>query len=328
MGTILALALCSQAAGQVFDQAVADGLVVVEAENFRTNTPNGGHTWDLVATPTGFLGAGAMQANPNAGTGGAPRLDFRILFRSTGTHYVWARGRALTAPAVGNNDSIHIGYDGTLPATSDALSGWGDANYTWRRSTMDSGAATLAIATAGVHVVSIVMREDGTLIDRLLITTNAAYNAVTENGTQNGPAESAQIAEQTPAAPGTPVVTPQVLALAVGWGAVANADSYRLERSENGGAFTVVFTGPGLTYTDPRDAGITNCYRVTAIDTLFGAGPTSAQACGQALLPPPRTEDHEEGLLGERCSCGASIPGAPAVLLFAAIALAGFLRRR
>jgi hypothetical protein len=51
---------------------------------------------------------------------------------------------------------------------------------------MDNVDATINVPTTGLHRVSVWMREDGLILDKLLLTNNAAYVP-----TGTGPAESA-----------------------------------------------------------------------------------------------------------------------------------------
>lgn len=50
---------------------------------------------------------------------------------------------------------------------------------------MDGPVATINVATTGVHTVNLWMREDGTIVDKVVITSSSTY---TPTGT--GPAES------------------------------------------------------------------------------------------------------------------------------------------
>lgn len=65
----------------------------------------------------------------------------------------------------------------------------------------------------------------------------------------------------------------------VAWDAVANADTYKLERLANSGSWTTVYTGSGLTYTDTAQTGWTSVqYRVSAgIDGVYGDPVTSSE---------------------------------------------------
>ena len=88
------------------------GQVVMEAEHFTGNVPQGGHSW-ASENDANAAGGQAMRSMPdnaaNVNTGyvtGSPRLDFRVLFATTGTYQVWVRGRA-GGSAVGDSDSMH-----------------------------------------------------------------------------------------------------------------------------------------------------------------------------------------------------------------------------
>jgi hypothetical protein len=163
----------------------ADGLLVMEAENFQGNVAQGGHTWDAT-TPSGASGS-ARVANPNIGvnndtgyTTNSPRLDYRVYFAKAGTHQVWVRGIG----ASGSDDSCHVGLDGAATASSDRISSF-FTTWTWSRDTMDGVAATISIAAPGLHTINLWMREDGFVVDKLLLTTNSGYVP-----TGTGPAES------------------------------------------------------------------------------------------------------------------------------------------
>ena len=55
----------------------------------------------------------------------------------------------------------------------------------WTNTTSGSGPAVVNVTTPGKHVFNIWMREDGTVIDRIILTTNSGYTPSGE-----GPAES------------------------------------------------------------------------------------------------------------------------------------------
>jgi hypothetical protein len=180
-------------AGALFQSSAAfqqdsgpDGLVVVEVENNDANVSQGGKTWQGHSA-AGYSGGGALRALSNTGVNNdtgyvanSPRLDFRVNFTRTGTHYVWVRGIGPN----GNDDSVHVGLDGQAVASADRISSFA-TGYSWTRNTMDGVVATINVATAGVHTVNLWMREDGTVVDKLLLTTNTSY---TPTGT--GPAQS------------------------------------------------------------------------------------------------------------------------------------------
>ncbi len=165
----------------------ADGIVSMEAERFHDNVAQGDHTWDMVTATEGFTGLVGMQALPNSGdnvdTGyvdGSPRLDFQITFVKTGTHYVWVRAWG----SGGSDDSLHAGLDGQVTDSADRIDGF-SGDYTWTNHTRDPDPATIDITDVGVHTLNLYMREDGALVDKIVLTTNPDY--VPEG---DGPAES------------------------------------------------------------------------------------------------------------------------------------------
>jgi hypothetical protein len=170
--------------------AGADGIVSVEAEHYdnKVKAPNNDE-WVEVGPSGLFTGTAGMQAQPNNNNSNhdAPgystsscRLDYVINFVKTGTYYVWVRA----CGANGNDDSGHAGLDGLEIATCDRMSGW-NARYAWSNSTMDNAPSTFDITTVGVHTLSIYMREDGWIVDKVVLTTNASYTPA-----DDGPAES------------------------------------------------------------------------------------------------------------------------------------------
>ena len=160
--------------GGPFQQGVGQPrLLVVEAEHYSAAPPRGVHSWAPDYT-LDHTGESAMQAQPDSGGTVAledsPSLDYRVNFLTTGTHYIWVRGRA---PDV-EGDTIHIGLDGTLPAGSDNVllptTGWA-----WRRMTADGTPASFAVHNTGEHTLQIWMGEDGAIVDKILLTTDPDY---------------------------------------------------------------------------------------------------------------------------------------------------------
>jgi hypothetical protein len=111
---------------------------------------------------------------------GSPRLDYLVNFVKTGPHTVWIRGIGPT----GNDDSCHAGLDGAAVPTATRISSFGPA-WTWSRTTMDGTSASLNVTSTGLHTVNVWMREDGFIIDKIVLTPNNSYVP-----TGAGPAES------------------------------------------------------------------------------------------------------------------------------------------
>jgi len=172
----------------------SDGLIVLEAEHFSRNTPQGEHSWVLDKNTAGYSGEGAMLATPNTGRNSqsdivnTPRLDFKVQFVKSGTHYIWVRAVGDSAPGASASDSVMIGLDGVLPSNQERVTGFAEgAGYVWSNAAQGGGTPPkLEITSPGLRAINVGMREDGFLIDKILITSNAGYSPAGA-----GPAESA-----------------------------------------------------------------------------------------------------------------------------------------
>jgi len=232
-----------------------DAIVAMEAEHFTTKVAANNHSWELVGPTGGFTGAAGMQALPNSGTStntgyvtGSPHMDFEVNFQKTGTYYVWIRAWGPD----GSGDSCHAGLDGQVIATADRItSGTWTNGYAWTDATADNAPATFDVATAGIHVVNIYMREDGLIVDKILLTTNPDYTP-----TGDGPPENPLIAYGPKPANGAIEVTDTV----VEWTPSASAVSHKVYLSkdqtidaselvaETPATLQIVVVDPGTTY--------------------------------------------------------------------------------
>src|SRR5262249_52664584 len=130
----------------VTGNSTSPGLLAVEAEHFAANIPNAanGHEWDLTTDNAGFSGSGAMVALPNVNLNVnvditmAPELNYNFDFAVAGTYYVWVRALADSAPGSSQNDSVNVGLDGVLPATSQKITGFPPGGYVWSDITVAS----------------------------------------------------------------------------------------------------------------------------------------------------------------------------------------------
>ena len=172
-----------------YAQDPVTGLVSIEAENFDSKVIQGGHDWTPVS-PGGSSGSGALEATPNTGTlnnsnyeSSSPRLDYLVNFTQVGTHYVWLRGIGAT----GSDDSAHVGLNGSGQSTSDRISSFSTA-LSWSNDTMDSARATINVSAPGEQVLNLWMREDGFVVDKIVLTTDANLDPTSFGVT--GPPES------------------------------------------------------------------------------------------------------------------------------------------
>ncbi len=163
------------------------GQVVMEAESFTTNTPRGTDSWTATATPAGSVGT-AMASGPDDGSSAgtpitttAPELTYPVSFPGAGTWHVWVRA---WNPSTASN-SVHLGLDGATQAASTDLTNNTFGSWVWFRGRTASPTARITVPAAGVRTVNVWMREDGLVLDRILLTTSSTYTP-----TGNGPAES------------------------------------------------------------------------------------------------------------------------------------------
>ncbi|HVR34955.1 MAG TPA: hypothetical protein VMS21_03810, partial [Methylomirabilota bacterium] len=135
----------------------------------------------------GYSGTGFMEATPNSGSNfsghpalltTAPRLDYKVKFRTGGIRYVWVHGFAND----GSDDSLHAGINGENPEGARRIDRSFTAN-TWiwvgqiEGSNPETGdnKATITVPSAGEQTVNIWMREDGLRFDKLILTTDPAF---------------------------------------------------------------------------------------------------------------------------------------------------------
>ncbi len=166
----------------------ADGVICLEAENYDTNLPQGGHRWSVI-TETGASRDKALQALPNKGMEkdskfaqydplkDSPKLDYRIKFTRQGKYHVWIRAKG------GKSDnSVHVGVDGKDVSSSNKIEFPPSASeYVWSRATKDDKDASISISSIGFHTINVWMDEDGTKLDKLLLAPDADYDPATVN---------------------------------------------------------------------------------------------------------------------------------------------------
>ncbi|MCX8129454.1 MAG: heparin lyase I family protein [Clostridia bacterium] len=154
------------------------GLIDITAVQYHYKVDKNNHSWiyasDTAATPTKYY----MQALPDNGlfcdTGyinGSPSVNYKINFTTAGTYYVYIKlkGSGLSS------DSLHIGLDGNevydgykIPAPSQDSFKWQQQNGYAQRIKVDVG-------STGQHTLNVYLREDGTKLERIVLTKNISY---------------------------------------------------------------------------------------------------------------------------------------------------------
>jgi len=254
----------------------SDGIVSVEAEHFDENVPLSGAEWVEVGPTDGFTGTAGMQVlGPSFYDPGyaatSPRLEYEINFVKTGTHYVWI----LAWAASGSDDSCHAGLDGEETPLS---SNWSGGGNTWSNDRYpETGRAQFEVTTTGLHVLNIWVREDGLIVDKIVLTTNPDYTP-----TGNGPPESQRgpIVKAYNPSPAEGEIYLDTWA-SLSWSAGATAASHDMYFSDNfadvndgtADAFqgnqpsTFLVVGfPGFAYPDGLIPGKTYYWRVDEIE--------------------------------------------------------------
>jgi len=94
------------------------------------------------------------------------------------------RGSGNSPPGTGDGDSLNLGLDGVEAYRINGQ--WpASAGYGWG-STQPPATAAFVVATVGLHTLNVWMREDGFVLDKLVVSSNPSFNP-----TGLGPAESA-----------------------------------------------------------------------------------------------------------------------------------------
>lgn len=155
-----------------------DGFVVWEAEDYDRNLDG---LW-MPDTERGLASGGVSMVNNN-GAGGnenGTKLEYDIYFTKTGTNILWWRFSGND----GNDDSAYIHLDGARIPGREAgnlsvMGGTGTSlafNWGWISSPFEGGGQmTFVIDTPGVHSIGVARREDGSFVDKFLITTDPRF---------------------------------------------------------------------------------------------------------------------------------------------------------
>lgn len=156
--------------------AQSGNMYVLEAEDWHESLPTQTHQWEKVSTPDNFSGDGAMRALPDSGarinTGyesTSPSLKFETTFDQSGVYYIWVRGFCS-----GNDNSLHMGLNGQGVASARNITLSVKNNWVWTN--LSNGQpAYLEVNEAGIQVIDVWMREDGLILDKIVLTTDPDY---------------------------------------------------------------------------------------------------------------------------------------------------------
>ena len=189
--------------------AETDGIVAVEAEHFSKQTQTDVRAFHLTTSTdapsikpdgdpnhvAGASGGAYLEILPDTrrthadklirGENFSPNpgkmaiLHYKVNFETKGRYYVWVRAYSTG----GEDNGLHVGIDGTWPATGQRLQ-WCKGKNQWR---WDSKQRTEAehcgeahkifvdVMEPGEHTIHFSMREDGFEFDKWLMTTNRDF---------------------------------------------------------------------------------------------------------------------------------------------------------
>ncbi|WP_153301682.1 tandem-95 repeat protein, partial [Endozoicomonas arenosclerae] len=163
-----------------------NGLVSIEAEHFSSQVNRSGNAWSVKSDSFASGGEYVDTADNGLGfdqdyTGQSSELTYDIQFDSAGTYYVWVRGNETD----GNGDSIHIGLNGEAVESGSRID-FDSTSMEWANDRMNgAGRITIEVTEPGTHQLNLWMREDGTGVDKIVISDDVNY---VPSG--SGPAES------------------------------------------------------------------------------------------------------------------------------------------
>lgn len=129
----------------------------------------------------------------------------------------------------------------------------------------------------------------------------------------------------------TSLTSPEGNQLLLTWTAVSGASSYSVYRSTSPGTTAIpanlVATVPGTSYLDTTVLNPQRYYYVVVANGVMSSG-VSNELDEVPMSIQPRYNDHEEGTRDRECACGSAAPGAPFLLLLAALFAAALAPRR
>jgi len=181
-------------------QQGSQNLIVIDG---AAGVANNG--WVVGSAVAGFTGAGYMQVpddtetdvfDPSTLNAASPRIDYTMNFTQTGTHFLWVR---MYTDGNFEDDSAWFAFDDTNGGLAGSTGASPyldlDTNESWDwlgQFDNESGRISFGVATTGNHTISIYNGEDGVIIDRLIVTTDANFVP-----TSDGPPEECLFAYQT-----------------------------------------------------------------------------------------------------------------------------------
>ncbi len=164
----------------------------MEAENFHNQIDRSGQFWESSTTIGGHSGASSMFSAPDDGIifnadvpTTSPEINFDMDITTTGDYIIWVRMYSTSSAS----NSVHVGIDGSIDALSKGIQSAILDEWLWLPLARGGNTLEQNIASAGTYSFNLWFREDGTYVDKIVLTTDAGFTPSGE-----GPAESPQSA--------------------------------------------------------------------------------------------------------------------------------------
>ena len=153
---------------------VEDENLLIEAEQYsfcEFGKEGIDSIWEIESSFTNYSGEGYVAALPDDGnnafdTTNGPIVGYNITVQTNETHHVWVRFAATN----GGGDSIHLGLNGN-PLTYGGVGFGAPDNNAWNWKKIE-----VNITSIGNNSIEVWMREDGVMVDSILITTDLSYD--------------------------------------------------------------------------------------------------------------------------------------------------------
>ncbi len=155
------------------------GLLVMEAEEYESHyAPEGSDTWEIERSVAGAEQGVYLIPLIDDGTKieegyetSAPEVRYHAYFNTSGVYYVWYRAYGRNA----GENSIHMGLNGDPLASLKDIGFTTYNEWTWVSTIDDGSRAQVAIPSAGEYFVNLWEREDGTKVDRIVLSTDLNF---------------------------------------------------------------------------------------------------------------------------------------------------------
>ena len=217
--------------------ADSNALLVVEAESFDQRTATAIHQW-IVKADADAEGELAMLTTPDSGallngSSGSPMLSYLMYFDNPGKYYLWVRGKGDTN-LNGQADSLHAGLNGELLATATIIENFPN-RWSWSSMRRGGQRVVLSVPSAGVHAINLWMREDGLLVDKLVLTTDSQYIPV-DSGPVTTQGNTGPVVVDDPSETANMPVVSTAIDASAAWESLQSSDGSSVQaRHEAGG---------------------------------------------------------------------------------------------